>query len=44
MNKKHTVNAQDVKAALERAAAKIGSRKRMRAGAFFEMLLDCLQK
>lgn len=41
---KHTVNAQDVKASLLQMARKIGRRKRIRAGAFFEMLLDLMQK
>lgn len=43
-NPKHTVNAQDVKAALLKMAAKIGRRKRIGAGKFFEMLLDLMAK
>jgi hypothetical protein len=43
-NKPPTTDAQEVKRAFLRLAKKIGKRKRIRAGEFFEMLLGCIRK
>jgi hypothetical protein len=38
-----TIDAQRVKKALLAAAKKIGRRKRLRAGAFFELILETME-
>lgn len=42
--KKPTIDAQRVKRAMHAAADKIGKRKRVRAGALFEMLVEVVNQ
>jgi len=40
--KPKTADAQQVKRAMQRAIEKIGKRKRIQAGQFFELLISCI--